>query len=581
MATGLSRQRPSPLYTCPTEPNSLSFATHWYRFPNNDRFLICTKCYEEKVHHLPALANALRCDFLDFGPGSRATCDFNTPRIDALLRQGIATNNFQPLQSFAERRLDLLPCAGTAGVQGGSGTVWFTFVDNVSSPSYICCKACYEDMALGSAFASRFILHAEQQPTDATWSCDLAVPFLRQRLQACAPRGDWMGFVRDCHHRMTLPECQKGVFSAASAKRWFNTVSPFPVPDMSVCEACFLDRVGWQEGIVQRFAPMTFSPFELTSRFSCDFKYAPMVTCSDNLLAHGMFDRWHQAASMVMSKPSCSNEGVTDGEWYGLPDPMNPSQNVQNFEICAACQAGWNQSTDWAHLFRRFYYPPGTVKVCDLNASSSPRHAQYVAKWTEMYLTRNPTSFIKYVSRCAFLPTCEGTTRLANARWYGDADAALLICPSCFEEAVRDTPLAASFPLQNALLPGEHHCSLYSTRMREKYTGACKQQTLAPLLHFASHREGIYQQTIPQIEAFCARQGQQTELLKAAKKARAHSTQITAMGRAFMGGPPIVHNFDPSVVMHTLNVRNQQQKLASDPQRLQMLQLEALWKEVE
>ena len=393
-------------------------------------------------------------------------------------------------------------------------------------------------------------------------------------------RTNWPGFISDCHRRMSLPTCQEGVSTMASAKLFLNTIRPFPIHDMSVCEACFLDRAGWQEDIATRFAPLSLHPTQITQRFTCDFQPAPMIACSNSLLAYGMFDRWHQMASKIMSKPTCSSEGITNGEWYGLPDPTNPSRNVENFEICGACHAGWNESVEWAHIFRRIQYPPGTTRICDLNASS-PRYAKYVEKWTEMYLTGDPASFIKYVSRCASLSTCQGTHRLENAGWYGNEDAGLLICPSCFEEAVRDTPLAAAFPLQNVHLPTERHCSLYSARMRKKYMEACEQRTLTPLLQFATHREQIYQQTIPSLEAFHARQQEQIRLLKTANQVRSQSTQITAMGRAFMGGPPIVHAFDPAVVSQTIGISHMRRTIANDPQRPQMLQLEALWKEVE
>lgn len=573
-----SEQRPPSLYVCPTPPESLAFPTFWYRLPDNDHFLICTKCYEEKLHSTP-FANMLRCDYLDFGPGSAAECDFNTPRIDSFQRQAIATNDFRPLWSFAKQRLSIKPCSGTGGIKGGNGVNWFKPV-NDDIPDFVCCEACYEDVVLGTNFGPNFVSHRTQQPKDQTWSCDLAIPYLRRSLQGCVRRGDWQSFVQAGRHRMSLPTCLRDVLVLSSAKKWYNTVRPSPIHDMTVCEACYLDRAGWQEDVAQRFAQVAFSPLDFNSRMICDFRQAPMAACSDILLAHGMYEKWHHFATLTMSKPNCNKEGIIDGEWYGLPDPTDPARNIENFDICAACHAGWNQSADWGHLFRRLNYPPGTSRICDLNPSS-PRYSEYFDRWNQMYFTRDPAPFIDYVSRFASLSKCQGTQRLENATWYGDKDASLLICPSCFEEAVRGTHFASTFPLHNTLLPAGQHCSLYSPRMREKYAEACKQRSLDWLLEFTSQREQIYQQTVPHIEAFLSHQRQRSELLKIAGKYRASSIRTTSLGRAFMGGNPIVSNYDPAVVLQTINYEHQRTNLRFNPQMPTMMQLEAMWKEVE
>lgn len=573
-----SRQRPAPLRTCPTPPESLAFLTYWYRLPSDDSFLICTKCYEDKLHSTP-FASLLRCDYLDFGPGSTATCDFSTPRTDSLLRQAVASNNFQLLCSFAERRLSIKSCSGTTGIKGCHDVKWFKPI-NDEIPSFVCCEACYEDVVLATAFGPNVLPYEEQQPADQTWSCDLAIPYLRHTLQACARRGDWHAFVQAARHRMSLPTCVNGVPVLASATRWYNTVRPSSIHDMTVCEACYLDRVGWQEGVAQHFAPIAFNSIDLSSRLICDFRPAAMSVCCDMLLAHSTFDNWHHFASLTMSKARCEKEGIVDGEWYGLPDPTDPTQNVEEFDICAACHAGYNQSADWGHVFRRLNYPPGTSRVCDFNPSA-PRYSRYLDKWNQMYFTRDPTPFIDYVSRLAPLPMCQGTRCLEDASWYGDQDASLLICPSCFEETVRGTLFAPTFPLQHALLPEGHHCSLYSTRMRQQYSEACKQRSTDSLLSFASQREQVYQQTIPPIEAFLASQRQKMDLLKIVSQQRASAKASITLSRGFLGGSPFVDDYHPLIVGLTINYNDLQRQLQFDPQRTTVMQLEARWNEVE
>ena len=577
-ALNRSGQRPAPLTVCPTPPESIAFPTYWYRLPDDDDFLICTKCYEDKLRPT-RFADLLRCDYLDFGPSSVATCDFNTPRIDSLLKQAIASNDLQPLRSFAKQRLNIKSCQGVQGIKGGNDVNWFKPV-NDDIPGFVCCEACYEDVVVGTNFGFEFVPHPQQQPTDAVWSCDLAIPYLKHSLPEYTRSADWGGFAQAARHRMSLSTCVRDVPALASAKRWYNTVRPSPIHNMTLCEACYLDRAGWQRNVAQQFAPIAFSPYEIIYNIICDFQLVPMAACSDILLPYGMFEKWHRLASSITSKPTCSKEGVVDGEWYGLPDPTDATRNVENFDICAACHAGWNQSADLGHLFRRLNHPPGTSRVCDLNPSG-PRYSKYINKWNQMYFTRDPTPFIDYVSRVASLPVCQGSRRLENANWYGDQDASLLICPCCFEEAVRGTHFASAFPLQDTPLPAEHHCSLYSARMREKYAEACKQRSLDSLLGFASRREQIYQQTVPHVGNFIASQRQKQQLLDIAGMTRANAIGSQSLFNAFTGGNPIVHNFSHNIVLHTLNYEQQRRDLVYDPRKPSMMQLEQRWKEVE
>lgn len=573
-----SRQRPPALHACPTPPESLAFPTYWYRLPNDDNFLICTKCYEDKLHST-SFASLLRCDYLDFGPGSTAECDFSTPRMDSLLRQAVASNNFQPLCSFAERRLSIKCCSGTEGIKGCDDVKWFKPI-NDEIPGFVCCEACYVDVVLGTAFGLDFLPYEDQHPADQTWSCDLAIPYLRNVLQACSRRGGWHAFVQAARHRMSLPTCVNGVPVLASGTRWYNTVTPSPIHDLTVCEACYLDRAGWQEGVAQHFAPIAFNQIDISPQMICDFRPAPMAVCCVLLLAHSSFDKWHCFASLTMSKARCEKGGMVDGEWYGLPDPTDPTQNVKEFDICAACHAGFNQSADWGHVFRRLDYPRGTSRVCDFN-SAGPRYSRFLDKWNQMYFTRDSAPFIDYVSRLAPLPICQGRRLLEDASWYGDKDASLLICPSCFEETVRGTHFASTFPLQHTLLPEEHHCSLYSPRMRQKYSEACKLRSMDSLLGFAAQREQVHQQTIPHIEAFLASQRQKMELLKILSQQRASAKASIILSRGFLGGSPIVHNYNPLIVGLTINYNDLQRQLQFDPQRTTAMQLEARWKEVE
>ena len=254
----------------------------------------------------------------------------------------MSRNDFQPLLSFAERRLSIKSCSGTEGVKGGNGMKWFRPI-NDDIPGFLCCEACYEDVVLGTSFGPKFAPDQSQQPTDQTWSCDVAVPYLKRILPSYGYRGDWQGFVQASRHRISLPTCESDKSEVASTKRWYNTSWPSPIHDMTLCEACYLDRVGWQGGIAQHFAQIPYDPLDLR-RLICDFRLTPVAACSDILLAYGMYEKWHYYRGVIMSKPDCNKEGIVNGEWYGLPDPTDPTRTVENFDICAACHVGWNES---------------------------------------------------------------------------------------------------------------------------------------------------------------------------------------------------------------------------------------------
>ena len=198
-----------------------------------------------------------------------------------------------------------------------------------------------------------------------------------------------------------------------------------------------------------------------------------------------------------------------------------------------------------------------------------------------MYFTRDPKPFIDYIARFASLPVCQGTRRVENATWYGDQDASLLICPACFEEAVRGTYFASTLPLQNKPLPAANHCSLYSARMRGMYAQACETRSLTSLLAFAARREEVYRETIPQIENFLANQRQKEQLLRIAGTNRANAIASQALYNGFTGRNAIVHGFSQGVVGLTLGYEQQRRDLVYDARRPGMVQLEQRWKEVE
>ena len=93
-------------------------------------------------------------------------------------------------------------------------------------------------------------------------------------------------------------------------------------------------------------APIAFSPHDVTCNIICDFQTRsnwlldPTYCCP-----HGMFEKWHYLASAMTSKPTCKQRRRR--RWRTVWPPRSRtdpySERRENFDICAACHAGWNQ----------------------------------------------------------------------------------------------------------------------------------------------------------------------------------------------------------------------------------------------
>lgn len=156
-------------------------------------------------------------------------------------------------------------------------------------------------------------------------------------------------------------------------------------------------------------------------QYRCGFKVAPLNARTDShLLLNGAVEEWAEVVSIVANSALCTKEGITDGEWYGLID--DDDKIVDNFDICAACRAGWFMSIDRTDMFRKVEYPPGTTRVCDFNPSSV-RYDAYISKWNQMYYTYDN-------SKClwSILPLCDPYFIHAFSRESPSAIAPLLPC---------------------------------------------------------------------------------------------------------------------------------------------------------
>lgn len=439
-----------PLKRCPQGPLGINFATYWYRFRYSKDFWICSKCYQDNIADtfLTSLCERFYDDIL---PGTRSICDFNNARCKQLLHAYMQHRQIGDLLEYGKRRAAAGMCTGTEAVHGGRGLRWYS---NAELPGFVACEACFHDYILASPFGEKFFLRDLQEhgPKHA-WSCDVVVPFIRQALFSGKP---WALIVAAIQHRMSLPACG-GPKQATklSSRKWYQPVKPFRIDGMRVCEACFLDRVAALPA-ASNFAEADIMPVDAERFWFCELVDLPISICTQELLEKD-YPRWHSYINEIITKPMCTRENITDGEWYGIVDPQDSMSTVSNADVCSACYTGLMRSTDCEGVFRRLAFPSGTTRCCDFSPMSS-RSPTFLDKWRQMLFTRDPTPFQRWASKIAPLPVCTKMQSVSNQRWWGTDD--FCFCEACFEEVGRGSYFAPSFPHQGGILESAN-CDMY------------------------------------------------------------------------------------------------------------------------
>ncbi|RYC61421.1 hypothetical protein CHU98_g4789 [Xylaria longipes] len=485
VVTQAAQRAPTPRAVTACIDTPITFATDWYWHPEAADYHICSRCYVDHIHPTAFHAEFLSARHTD---GKPRVCRFNKPRMkDHLWKTAVASGSLREAVAWMRTRAAIPDCRGVNGVEGKSATgiKWFAPRNRDEIPHFLACEACLEDKVETSQFASRFAVSAQPQPGDAVWACDMAVPFVEEEYKVKARQDDWAGFTTEAKARLVVKPCPDTQEASVAGRNWFvPTAGP---RGLVLCAACYCDSVihtgeegKWQIaqglGRTVRCARGTYN-------------IRVLMALAEHEKNWPLF--WEVVARLDREKP-CEEEGIVDGMWYTLPsDP-------REFGVCSACYIGMMEPLGVARFWvRKPNVPPGARLICCFN-KAHPRIWKFVPRLLEMYWTHDPTALDEYASLYASVPLCLRDEDKPNLRWYGWKDCT--ICPECYLDFARHSPLAKMMELHDAPLVDSVMCEMYSERMRKLYTecGSTNPPNLKPLLEYSKQRRQVYMETIPQ-----------------------------------------------------------------------------------
>jgi len=474
---------------------NFDFDTAWYCHPAAALFTICTWCHNNYIRNTEFAGSFERIR------KKGARCFFHLPRmIKTLWPAAKTTKDLAPVIEFMKRLPEIPRCKAVGAVAATDQAIWFVAKDDALGNGFIACEECYEGIILGTPFRDRFTQSATMKPDNETWTCDLAIDFVRLRLVRIAKSVDldkaWDEFAAWTKRRRSLPKCA-GTKVVASSQKWYRPRRPMSA-ELFICEACFMDELAVTR-FANEFVTVDTSKSIVTkyAQHSCHLQPAAMalreLTWACKVGRRG-FDEWVRGAEAIVSKPSCAtSEGIKGGRWY------NFRQEVSNFGICEGCHAGLITP----HGMQPFLSPTPRPAAsnqplfCVFNPHSS-RWADFINHFVEAEATGVFAVWEDRIRMLAPIKLCP-KQELASARvWYGWPDCP--ICEECYQGFARDTALAPSMPLQKQMHSGALCCFMYSTRMRDLYTKACESGSADDLLTVSRQRAAVYSQTVPVIK---------------------------------------------------------------------------------
>lgn len=467
--------------------NRATFATDWYWHPDAPEFTICSRCYVDHIYGT-RFQNFFRSE--RFTDGKARVCRFSKPRMkECLFESALATGSLDSALEWMRSRPLIPDCKGMDGVKGNAGIKWYRAKEN-EIPSFVSCQACYEDRIL----TNNFVVHFEpapQQPASDTWACDLAVPFIDKEYEDRGKTNDWINFVNETKARLSMKPCPGHNKSLTYGKKWFI---PKNGPEgLVLCLACYCDQ-----------AIHTGEEAKWEAADSWTRQYDKYVRCGIGIFSIKMamasghenkdFSTFWTAVRKLSNEKFCEDDGIENGVWYTL------SSDPSNFGVCAGCYVAIAEPLNVSRFFvrKREAQPAGTKWRCCFSVAH-PRFRQFITQLLELYHTHDLTSFDKFASVYASTPVCPRDQDEKNRRWYGWDDCT--ICPECYHDFGRHSPLAAKMDLNNTLLETNRMCELYSPRMRSLYKKCSEANPpdQVPLLEYSAQRRLVWAQTVPQM----------------------------------------------------------------------------------
>ncbi|KAI0441385.1 hypothetical protein F4803DRAFT_523611 [Xylaria telfairii] len=494
-----------------------TFTTDWYQHPEATDFTICSRCYADHIHR-----SVFQPEFQHTRPADAKArvCRFSKPRMkDHLWKTALATCSLREAVAWMRTRAAIPDCRGTEGVRGssGAGIKWFAPRDG-SIPHFIACEACSEDKLRTNRFATRFAAYAQPQPADDIWACDLATPFVEKEYEEAAARDDWAGFAARTKARIAMPPCPGALVGVvAQGRNWYGPkVGPRA---LVLCAACFYDQIlhTAEEGKWEIAQGLARSADVKVRCAHAMFNIRVLIAQANQEKNWALF--WNTVARLEREK-TCEPDGIVDGVWYTLPS------NPGGFGVCSACYIAIMESLGVARFWvRKHDVPPGAKFICCFSVGHA-RLRRYAPKLIEMYYTLDPTTLEECASLYAGVPLCSRDEETSGLCWYGWRGCT--ICPECYLDFARYSPLAKTMELHDAPLANKTMCEMYSRRMRTLYTecGNTNLPNPKPLLDYSMQRRQVYMETIPQIRMIMSQQKMAQQRLKAVDLQSSHHARL-------------------------------------------------------
>ncbi|KAL0942330.1 uncharacterized protein CTRU02_200216 [Colletotrichum truncatum] len=506
------------IWECPDQ-RVIDYECEWYHIPEIPDFIVCTRCHEMYLSGTPSSSSFTRVK----RPEGR--CRFNVPRITrALLPEYLKTKDFQPIKDFMSKRLEVPDCHGQAGVKGTAGIKWFIPLEkSLSDMGMISCEACYEDIILGTSLRQHWGPHDKIQAADASWACDICIPFLGRTILKYSklPGHTWEGWVEAAAKHVKLPQCEKTKAVSPSSRRWVHLCGK-KVPEMKICEKCYEETLAYTP-LGLEFELIDVEPSatgldwmdvalgyrtQAPDPWVCSASSFPVYVAIAAAKSQKDINVLVKAAEVIVSSPSCTEQGIVDGTWYTLA-----GGGCDDLMLCAACYAAYVNTWKLDRFYQRVTgLDSSQAYLCSFQRSA-PRWFQQLYRMQEGIETGVWSRYSAWVRKFSGIPTCPKIDQVGNRKWYGWDDCT--ICPECWVTFCKDSSPAPGVKMEfdNQLVAETRMCCMYSPRMRGKWVEACKTGSADELVEFSRVRHGVYVQTVLQIRML--RQMQEMQMMNA------------------------------------------------------------------
>ncbi|KAL4780648.1 hypothetical protein BJX76DRAFT_360632 [Aspergillus varians] len=471
------------LRACPYTTFPLTGSTPWYIHPEVPGFRICTYCYKKHIE-----SSRFRAEFRSWTApaGSKAHCLFDRPRIEEQLWPwALQSGNLQQLVQFFKHRLTVRNCPGERSVSASENIKWYRLRERNKLPHFVACEACYQDVLLASPITDGFVACNEIQDPDSTWSCDVAVSYIRRLALKVYDSGT---FAADAGRYMELPACpQNGEMVDSRSRKWYRPRNS--ASGVTICEHCYGQYAVRTD--FEHYLEPVLRPYP---QQQCILGLWQASCLWGEALERKDFSMWENRMAELANTPPCALVISHGGKAYQI-------QGVPNFDICQRCYVGVMKPHGLDKYLKQVQSTATSPRGCDLNPSAQ-RFTSYAAKMDEAMLTCTFSTFTNFAARVCSLDPCPRLDEVKGRSWYGGAGYRM--CPSCYEEVARGSELARHFPDTPVTIPGEEHCDLYSARMRAKWAEACEARDPAVFMQFAAFRKSVYDQTVPEMRHLVA-----------------------------------------------------------------------------